>query len=382
MKIKNIFYTALLLLIISSCSKKDGINTDVSAALNSASSSNLSKIFDISTDNSGIVKVTPLGNGVSSYTINYGHGTGTNASSTVSPGASGSHVYPEGTYTVTIDSKDLAGKTTTNSYPLTMTYRAPENLTPTFGSNANSLSVKATALYAASYLVYWGDVANEVGTPLATAATVYHVYAAPGTYNVKVVAISGNATYSGAAKTEVTTSKTIGAFSFALPITFEDAAVNYFFGSFGGGQQFTKVANPDPTGLNTSATVGKFLRGYENWSGTYSPLNQLIDLSTTKKIKLLAYNPDPTLIGKKINVELESAYTGTPANGVAVLKVPFTTSGAWEELTFDFSTITTLPSTAKFGQLVFRFNDAYSGNAVGMGGQNSIFYIDNIRLTN
>ncbi len=61
------------------------------------------------------------------------------------------------------------------------------------------LKVKATALYAVSYLVYFGDVPNEIGTPLATAAEVAHTYATAGTYNVRVVALSG-----GAAKSEKT----------------------------------------------------------------------------------------------------------------------------------------------------------------------------------
>ena len=164
-----------------------------------------------------------------------------------------------------------------------------------------------------------------------------------------------------------------------MPVTFDDAAVNYFFGSFGGGQAFTTVANPSSTGLNTSASVGKFVRGWDNWSGTYSPLNLNMDFGTTKKIKLLAYNPDPAMIGLKLNVELESSLGGIPGNGVGVLKVPFTTSGAWEELVFDFSTIS-LPANSKFGQIVFRFNDAYTG--AGLGGQFATFYIDNIRLTN
>lgn len=377
--IKIIYGLVLLLFVAAGCTKKDGINNDISA-INTVVSESIAKIFDISTDNSGNVKVTPTGVGVTSSTINFGHGSGSAATATVAPGGNATHSYPEGNYNVTIISTDIAGKQISNTYPLTVTYKVPENLVPSFGTNANSLSVKATALYASSFLVYWGDVVNEVGTPMATGATLYHIYAAPGVYNVKVVAISGNAQYAGVAKTEVTTPRTIDPFSFALPITFENAAVNYFFGTFGGGQQFAKVANPDATGLNTTATVGKFTRGFDSWSGTYSPLNFLIDLSVTKKIKILAYNPDPALIGKKINIELESAYTGAPGNGAAVLKVPFTTSGAWEELVFDFSTLPAVPATAKFGQLVLRFNDVFNGN--GTGGTGSVFYLDNFRLTN
>jgi len=214
--------------------------------------------------------------------------------------------------------------------------------------------------------VYYGDVTNEVGTPLATGAEVVHDYAAIGIYSVKVVALSG-----GIAQIEKITSITVTV-PFVFPITFEDPNVNYFFGTFGGGQQFTKVANPDPTGLNTSATVGKFKRGWESWSGTGSPLNAPLDFATGKKVKVWVYNPDPLAIGKKLNVELES---GTINNGIAILKVAITTSGVWEELVFDFSTLPAIPATAKFNKLVLRFND-------GVNGDFATLYLDNFRLTN
>jgi hypothetical protein len=113
---------------------------------------------------------------------------------------------------------------------------------------------------------------------------------------VKVVALSG-----GAAKTEKVKPVTVTD-PFGLPITFESTTIVYFFGTFGGGQQFAKVDNPNASGLNTSAKVGKFTRGWEWWSGTYSPLNIPLDMSQGKKIKVLVYNPDPALVGAKINV--------------------------------------------------------------------------------
>jgi hypothetical protein len=359
-----------LLIALISCSKKDGIDQDVSF-LNSAATTNAAKIFDISNDNSGNVKITPTGEGASSFTVAYGHGTGAGASAVVTPGGSTTHAYPEGSYTVTITAKDIAGHETSKTYPLQLTYRAPENLAVTLTQSAHNLKVKATALYAASYLVYFGDVPNEVGTPLATGAQLSHDYLLAGPYNVKVVALSG-----GAATSEKVTVVNITD-PFALPIDYENPFVNYFFGTFGGGQQFSTVANPNATGLNTSSKVGRFSRGFESWSGTYSPLNAPIDFATGNKVKVLAYNPDPALIGKKLNIELES---GTISNGIAVLKVAFTTSGAWEELVFDFSTIPAIPANAKFNQLVLRFNDAFNGN--GVGGTGSVFYLDNFRFTN
>jgi len=362
-------FAFLLLATVVSCSIKDGIDQDTSF-LATVKSGNVAKIFDISTDNSGKVKITPTGEGVSSFVVNFGHGTGAAASATVTTGGNTTHAYPEGSYTVSIVSSDLAGVQTTATYPLVVTYRAPENIVVTPTLSAHTLKVKATADYAASYLVYFGDVTSEVGTPLAKGAEISHDYAARGNYSVKVVALSG-----GVATSEKITAISVVTDPFGLPIDFDNSFISYNFSTFGGGQAFSVVANPSVTGLNTSAKVGKFTRGYENWSGTSSPLNILMDFSTTKKIKVLVYNPDATLIGKKLNVELENTAGGTPATGVGILKVPLTTSGAWEELVFDFSTIPAINATAKFNQLVFRFNDSFTGAG-------AIIYIDNIRLTN
>lgn len=365
MKKTTIIFGLFGLMVFAGC-KKDGIDDDTSF-LNTASTSNTGKIFDISNDNSGNVKITPLAQGASSFTVKFGHGTGASAQADVMPGFSATHAYPEGNYTVTIISKTLGGKETSNDYPLTVTYRAPENLNVTTTQNVHTLKVKATALYAASYLVYFGDVANEVGTPLATGAEVSHDYATAGTYNLKVVALSG-----GVAKTEKVTPVTIYD-AFGVPITFDLTTINYFFGTFGGGQQFATVANPSPSGINTTAKVGKFTRGFESWSGTYSPLDNAIDMTAGKKIRVWAYNPDPAMIGKKLNVELEAG--NSISNGVAVLKTAFTTSGAWEELVFDFGTISGIPANEKFKQLVLRFNDSVDGAG-------AVIYVDNIRQTN
>lgn len=346
--------------------QKDGIDSDTSF-LNSAVVDSTGKIFDISNDNSGKVTITPTGQGASSFIVQFGHGTGTAAQTEVKPGYSATHAYPEGSYTVTIISKSLSGQEVTHTYPLQVTYRAPENIEITTSVNIHTVTVKATAQYAASYLVYFGDAANETGTPLAAGAEVSHTYATAGTYNVKVVALSG-----GAAKAEKTSSVTVYD-PFGLPITFDLTTINYFFGTFGDNQQFAVVANPNPSGLNTSAKVGKFTRGNQSWSGTYSPLDNPIDMANGKKIKVLAYNPDPALIGKKVNVELEKG--NSVKDGVAVLKTAFTQSGVWEELVFDFGTIPAIPANEKFSQLVLRFNDSADGPG-------AIIYVDNFRQTN
>lgn len=370
MKKTSIIFWLLVLITATIGCDKDGIDQDLSF-LNSATVSNAGKIFDISNDNSGNVRITPTAEGASSFVVNFGHGTGATASAVVSPGGSATHSYPEGSYTVTIVSKSASGQESTATYPLQVTYRAPEDVTITTTTQVHLLKVKAAAKYAASYQVYFGDVPNETPTPLAAGAEVSHTYATAGTYNVKVVALSG-----GAAKAEATKSVRIYD-AFGAPITFDNPDINDFFGTFGTNQGFAKVANPDPTGLNATANVGKFIRGRESWSGTYSPLDNPIDMSVGKKLHVYVYNPNPALVGAKLNVELES---GPIANGIAVLKVPVTTSGAWEELVFDFGTIAGIPANAKFKQLVLRFNDGVSGSTTG--GEGTVIYVDNFVLTN
>lgn len=371
MKKLTIIYTLATLIVCTVGCKKDGIDSDLSF-LKTAVTTNADKIFDISNDNSGNVTITPTAEGASSFTVNYGHGTGADVSAVVMPGHNTVHSYPEGSYTVNIISKSLSGTETTATYPLKVTYRAPENIKVTTSQIVHKLTVGVTAKYAASYMVYFGNAANETGTPLAKGAEISHTYTTSGDYNVKVVALSG-----GAATSENVTPVTIYD-AFGMPITFEEKYINYFFGTFGGGQQFSTVANPNASGLNTTAKVGKFERGFEAWSGTYSPLDNPISMSVGKKIKVWAYNPTPALIGAKLNVELENG--SSIKNGVAVLKVPFTKSGQWEELVFDFGTISGIPANETFGQLVLRFNDAYEGT--GTGGQGTVIYVDNFRLTN
>ncbi|HEX9150453.1 MAG TPA: PKD domain protein, partial [Flavobacterium sp.] len=97
-KIKFIFSFVLLLAVTVSCTV-EGIGNDT-ALLGTDSSANLNKIFDISTDNSGKVKITPTADGATSFQVVYGQGTG--APATVAPGSSATHIYPEGKYTVKI----------------------------------------------------------------------------------------------------------------------------------------------------------------------------------------------------------------------------------------------------------------------------------------
>jgi len=364
-KIKYFLSLLVLLVFVNGCTIEK--YEDLSSLESITSPDLVAAIFDVTNDNTGKVTITPSGEGTGSYDIDFGDGDTANVQS----GSNTVHNYAEGEYTVRIIAKSLNGDSTEKTYPLSIVYREPENLEVTFTKAGYVLDVSAKADYAASFLVFFGDVVDEVGTPMEKGATLTHDFGGSGTFDVKVIALSGGVA-------EIESIEAVTMFDpYLLPIDFENPFVNYFFGTFGGGQQFTKEANPDPSGINTSDTVGRFRRGWEEWSGTYTPLDDptAFDFSVGNKVKMWVYNPDAVNIGKLMKFELES---GTISNGIARLEAPITTSGEWEELVFDFEPMLdegTIPAGTTFPRFVMRFNR-------GTNGDFATLYVDNIRFTN
>lgn len=368
MKKIKIFVFAVLASVTAIQCNVEGINDDLSA-LSTVSNANLDKIFDISTDNSGNVKITPLGVGFSKAEVHFGTGTGADASAVVTPGKSVIHQYAEGNYTVTVDYYDLAGNVKTETYPLQVLFSAPTELAINTSISGKTVTVTPQATNANGYMVYFGDVANETGTPVANSASATHTYAAAGVYTVRVVALSG-----GAATTVGTTSVTIFD-AYQLPITYESPIQNYGIGGTFGGVGTAVVDNPFPGGINTSAKVWQYTKavGAASWSGTWTPLAPPdavpINIDNGGKIQVMVY---ATETGKLLNVELEQASTGIPNQ---VLKMPVTAANEWVTLTFDFGATGAIPAGTEFKQLVFRYHDSADGTG-------EVLYIDNVTQTN
>ncbi len=363
------FVLTFLLIISNACSKPEGISDDLSF-LDSASTSNLNSIFKISTDNSGLVTITPVGEGVTSYTVNYGEGN--QEPVTITAGNSTTHNYPEGTYSVTITSTDISGHATVSTYPLQVTYVAPENINANFDFVGALLNLTATADYANGFSVIWGDGGvNEIPTTMVGSLnkdfTASHNYVA-GNYTITLTALSG-----GAASTTQTFPVTVYN-PYQLPITYEDPFTNYNIGGTFGNVNVSQVANPFPGGINTSVTVRKYEKtvGAPSWGGTWTPLSAPnavpINISNGSKIVVSVYS---TEVGKQLNVEIEQGSNGVPNQ---ILKVASTVANQWEDLVFDFGTLG-IPAGTTFNQLVFRYNDSAEGTG-------EIIYIDNIRQTN
>ena len=80
--LKYFFNITFLLAMIAGCKKE--VNDDLSLLDSDAAPANLSAVFDITQDNTGLVTITPNGEGASKYEVFYGDATP--APATVLPG--------------------------------------------------------------------------------------------------------------------------------------------------------------------------------------------------------------------------------------------------------------------------------------------------------
>lgn len=359
--LKYLLSGLILISTFSGCKKE--INDDVSFVQTTATSAKLGAMFTITQDNTGLVTITPNGEGVASFEIAYGHGTAGPVK--VLPGGSTSKVYPEGVYDVKITGTNVAGVSTTVTQKLTVTFRAPENLEVTAvidPANKYKVNVSAKALYETFFQVYFGDVANEVPTNFLEGQTISKTYARTGSYTVRVVALSG-----GAATTTFTRVITI-VDPVVLPVTFESTSINYAWNDFSGGN-VTVVANPHSSAANASTRVAKMVKNAgDPWGGSWIGLGGPIDFSANKVFRMKVFSPR---VGAKVLLKVENAGNGSIAFEKEVLT---TVANAWEDLAFDYRTIN---AANEYHNIVVIFDNGTPGD----GSANFTFYMDDIRLT-
>jgi hypothetical protein len=323
---------------------------------------NISAMISITQDNTGVVTITPTGEGVVSYSVDFGDGS--NESESINPGNSVVHTYPEGTYEATIIAVGLNGEVTETVVSVVVSYSAPENLVVVINNvpgNPFDINVSATADLAASFEVYFGDQGpEEAPTPLQIGETLTYTYSAVGEYSVTVVALSG-----GAATTEYIEVITITN-PLLMPIDFEDSSLNYSFVDFGNAQS-TVIPNPDPSGINTSTTVGQSFKfnGSETWAGSFLTIDEPVDFSSLNNIAVDVWTSE---FGEVVKLKLENS-----ANPDINTEVDMTTSvnQGWETLIYDFSAS---DLSQDYDRIVIFFD-------FGNVGDDTSYYFDNIRLS-
>ena len=359
-KLKYLLNVFLASALIFACVEEIENNIDFVETIQAPT--NVSAMISITQDNTGVVTITPTGEGVVSYSVNFGDGS--DESESINPGNSAVHTYPEGTYEATIIAVGLNGEVTETVVSVVVSYSAPENLVVTINNvegNAFDITVSASADLAASFEVYFGDQgADEAPTPLQIAETLTYTYSNVGEYTVTVVALSG-----GAATTEYSEVVSI-VNPLLMPIDFEDPTLNYSFVDFGNAQS-TVIPNPDPSGLNTSSTVGKSVKfnGSEVWAGSFLTIDEPVDFSSLNNIAVDVWTSE---IGEVVKLKLENS-----ANPDINTEVDMTTTvnQGWETLIYDFSAS---DLSQDYDRVVIFFD-------FGNVGDDTSYYFDNIRLS-
>lgn len=358
-KYYKIIFAFLLTLPFIGCESDDNALVDLEQVQTPA---NLGATFQITQDNSGLVEITPTGEGVALYSVDFGNGS--TSSEEIKVGESVTHIYEEGEYEVKVTGTNINGKNATGTQPLTVSFLAPENLETEIVKDANDnymVTVSASATSAAMFEVYFGE--DEEATPLMPGENVSYTYSSIGTYNVRVVALSG-----GAATTEVSQEIIITNPLF-LPINFESETLNYAFSNFGGGEGAGApvIDNPEPSGVNTSDKVASYTKreGSESWAGTSIALDEPIDFSTNRYISVDVWprEAETEVLLKIENLENADLFVEALATT--------TVGGAWETLVFDMNEI---DPSIEYGRIVLFFN-------FNIPGTGETYYFDNIETT-
>ena len=176
---------ALLLLIGMVACEKD--KDDLSFVQNATAPTDVSAKFQVSTDNSGAVTITPIATGVTSYKVYFGDSTAT--PTVVKAGGSVTHTYAEGSYQVKIVAINIAGKEAEATLPLEVSFRAPENAQVTVANDqavSKKVNVTAKADFAITYDVYFGETADEKPVSGNIGEVVSHIYKQTGTYTLTI----------------------------------------------------------------------------------------------------------------------------------------------------------------------------------------------------
>jgi hypothetical protein len=114
---------------------------------------------------------------------------------------------------------------------------------------------------------------------------------------------------------------------YTLPIDFETEEPEF---TVFGNSSYQIIANPDPSGINTSATVLETVHGNETWAGLYVNLENALDFSSQTTIKVKVWAPVAGTFRLKLE---EQANT----NNFVEVDVEVTQAMTWEELTFDLT---------------------------------------------
>ncbi len=186
--LKYLLSTVLLIAVVWGCTKEEFDNVDFIET--GTSPANLTALFKITQDNTGLVSIMPTAEGAVSYDITYGDGTATTA--VIPAGRLASHTYSEGTYNVTVIGNGITGLKTEFSEEIVVSFIAPEFGSEPIISNdaAMSKQVNVTVPDDTKFAMFFDAYFVENGVETIISAnvgeTASYTYENPGLVDIKV----------------------------------------------------------------------------------------------------------------------------------------------------------------------------------------------------
>jgi hypothetical protein len=182
--IKYLFSICLIVLTVWTCAD-DEKNVDLNSA---TAPTELDIQFQITQDNSGLVTMTPLGEGAVSF------GDDTPDPVSLEIGNNVSHTYSEGTYTVSMTGYGVTGLTSEITKELVVSFQAPTNLEVNIENDAavsKQVNVTVNADFAVNYEVFSGEsgVVDPVVANIGDTAVLQ--YSDAGFYDITIVVMGG-----------------------------------------------------------------------------------------------------------------------------------------------------------------------------------------------
>jgi len=184
---KYLFNFCLVAFLCLGC-EQDDVNTDFVDEIKEPT--NVTASVSVTQDNTGLVTITPLGEGVVNFELNYGDSS--DNSEKIQPGESVNHTYEEGTYTIAITANGLNGLKTVVDQQVIVSFQSPQNLLVTIENDpaiSKQVNVTAVADFALSYEVNFGDSENTVVTANIDEGISF-IYQEAGIYIISVTAMS------------------------------------------------------------------------------------------------------------------------------------------------------------------------------------------------
>ena len=333
-KLKNIYKILAVLLLIAACTDSD--LRDLSFLDRMSAPSNLEMVYNITQDNTGAVTISPNADGASTFDVFFGDSTP--EPMRIPQGENANHVYAEGQYDVKVIAYNTNGDATEMSKPLTVSFRAPENLVVTLDNDAaisKQVNVNATAEFATMYEFYSGE--ETVTQPVATAnigEALSYQYATAGTYSVKVIAKGGAIeTTEYAVDFEVTEILAPTAAATTPPNRNAEDVVSIF------SDAYTDVTLDElPTGWSASSFESVAIGSDNVWKlsnidfiGMVTNYANGIDVAAMEKLHIDYWVPSGISNGLSVKI------VNTVDGGEAVASLGATVAGTWQSIDIDMT---------------------------------------------